>query len=107
MSFAKAPLSSGVAVFGGPSLLRTLLLRQSLIRFAGGEAFLVGIMVLADLFSSMWKLLAMEAPFVSVLLWVGEGVPAHITEVLPIALLFGITLSLAEMHADGELLVIC
>jgi lipopolysaccharide export LptBFGC system permease protein LptF len=64
-------------------------------------------MVLADLFSSMWKLLAMEAPFVSILLWVAEGVPAHLTEVLPIALLFGITLSLAEMHADGELLVIC
>ncbi|MHB9151276.1 MAG: LptF/LptG family permease [Spirochaetales bacterium] len=107
MSSAKAPSRSGVAIFGGPHLLRTLLLRESLIRFAGGEAFLVGIMVLADLFSSMWKLLAMEAPFVSVLLWVAEGVPAHMTEVLPIALLFGITLSLAEMHADGELLVIC
>ena len=87
--------------------MRSLLLRQSLIRFAGGEAFLVGIMVLADLFSSMWKLLAVEAPFGNILLWVAEGVPAHMTEVLPIALLFGITLSLAEMHADGELLVIC
>jgi len=64
-------------------------------------------MVLADLFSSMWKLLAVEAPFVSILLWVAEGVPARLTEALPIALLFGITLSLAEMHADGELLVIC
>ena len=107
MNSAKTPSRTGIAGLGGPHLLRSLLLRQSLIRFAGAEAFLVGIMVLADLFSSMWKLLAMEAPFVSILLWVAEGVPAHLTEVLPIALLFGITLSLAEMHADGELLVIC
>lgn len=96
-----------IPAFSGPRLLRGLLFRQALRRFMGGEIFLVGIMVLADLFSSMWRFLAMEAPFVKIILWVAAGIPAHITEVLPIAFLFGVTLSLAEMHADGELLVIC
>ncbi|HWR11640.1 MAG TPA: LptF/LptG family permease [Rectinemataceae bacterium] len=90
----------------GPRLLRRLLFRQTMLRFAGGEAFLVGIMLLADLFSSMWRFLAAEATLGGILLWLVAGIPAHITEVLPIAYLFGITLSLAEMHADGELLVV-
>jgi len=90
----------------GPRLLRRLLFRQTMLRFLGGEAFLVGIMMLADLFSSMWRLLAMDAPLGSILVWLAAGIPAHVTEVLPIAYLFGITLSLAEMHADGELLVV-
>ena len=92
--------------FRGPALLRNLLMRQILLRFAGGELFLVGIMMLADLFSSMWRFLAMEAPLGTILLWVLAGFPAHLAEVLPIAFLFGVTLSLAEMHADGELLVV-
>ncbi len=89
-----------------PRLLRFLLFRQVLRRFAGGEAFLVGIMVLADLFSTMWRLLAMDASAGSILLWLVAGIPSHASEVLPIAFLFGVTLSLAEMHADGELLVV-
>ena len=89
-----------------PRLLRRLLFHQVLRRFAGGEAFLVGIMVLADLFSTMWRLLAMDAPAGTILLWLLAGIPAHAAEVLPIAFLFGVTLSLAEMHADGELLVV-
>jgi len=90
----------------GPVLLRNLLMKQILLRFAGGELFLIGIMMLADLFSSMWRFLAMEAPLGSILLWVFAGLPAHVTEVLPIAFLFGITLTLAEMQTDGELLVV-
>ncbi|HWP68807.1 MAG TPA: LptF/LptG family permease, partial [Rectinemataceae bacterium] len=90
----------------GPVLLRRLLMKQILLRFAGAELFLVGIMMIADLFSSMWRFLAMEAPLGSILLWVLAGFPAHLTEVLPIAYLFGITLTLAEMHTDGELLVV-
>jgi lipopolysaccharide export system permease protein len=90
----------------GPRILRLLVLRQSLVRFAGGEALLLGIMILADLFSSMWRFLAAEASFGGILLWILAGMPAHLLEVLPVAYLFGITLSLAEMHADGELLVI-
>ena len=54
----------------------------------------------------MWRFLAAEASFGGILLWILAGMPAHLLEVLPVAYLFGITLSLAEMHADGELLVI-
>jgi len=97
---------AGIHLSRGPVLLRSLLMKQILIRFAGGELFLVGIMMLADLFSSMWRFLAMEAPLGSIFLWVLVGLPAHVTEVLPIAFLFGITLTLAEMHTDRELLVV-
>ena len=92
---------------GSPAILRRLLFREILARFAGGEAFLVGVMLLAELFTTMWRFLAMDAPFGSILLWLAAGIPAHALEVLPVAFLFGITLSLAEMHADGELIVVC
>ena len=97
----------GLISLGGPRILRLSLLADVLKRFLGGEVFLVGIMILAELFSSMWRLLAMDASFADVLLWVGSGAPSHALEVLPIALLFGITLSFAELQADGEFLAIC
>ena len=106
MTLPDAAAAKNSLFFRGPVLLRNLLMKQILLRFAGGELFLVGIMMLADLFSSMWRFLAMEAPLGTILLWVLAGFPAHLTEVLPIAFLFGVTLSLAEMHTDGELLVV-
>lgn len=106
MSAEKAG-ADAMAPGGSPSILRRLLLGEILKRFAGGEAFLVGVMLLAELFTSMWRFLAMDAPVGSILLWLAAGVPAHALEVLPVAFLFGITLSLAEMHADGELIVVC
>ena len=90
-----------------PTILRNLVLKQTLFRFLGGELFLIGILLLADLFTSMWRLLAMEAPLGTILRWVISGLPAHAMAVLPIAFLFGITLTLAELHSDGEFLVIC
>lgn len=91
----------------GPTLLRKKVLDLTLSRFLGGELFLVGILLLADLFSSMWRFLAMEAPAGKILLWVLAGLPAHAVQIVPVALLFGITLALAEMHADGEMIVAC
>lgn len=91
----------------GPTLLRRKVLNLTLSRFFGGEVFLVGILLLADVFSSMWRFLAMEAPAGKILLWVAAGIPAHAVQIVPVALLFGITLALAEMHADGEMIVAC
>jgi lipopolysaccharide export system permease protein len=91
----------------GPTILRRLVLSKTIERFVGGELFLVLVMMLADLFSSMWRFLALDASIWDILRWVAAGVPAHLAEVLPVAFLFGITLTLAEMHADGELLVVC
>jgi lipopolysaccharide export system permease protein len=99
-----APLSG---VLRGPRILRLSVLEAVVKRFLGAELFLVGIMILAELFSSMWRLLAMNASFADILLWVGAGSPSHTLEVMPIALLFGITLSFAELQADGEFLAIC
>jgi LPS export ABC transporter permease LptG len=104
---AEKPGAGAKAPGGSPAILRRLLFREVLKRFAGGEAFLVGVMLLAELFTSMWRFLAMDAPIGSILLWLAAGIPAHALDVLPVAFLFGITLSLAEMHADGELIVVC
>jgi lipopolysaccharide export system permease protein len=90
-----------------PGILQRLVLGQTLRRWAGAELFLLGIFLLAELFSSMWRLLALEAKIGDILLWVGAGLPAHAVEVLPIALLFAITMSLSELHSDGEFLAIC
>ncbi|MCX7026827.1 MAG: LptF/LptG family permease [Spirochaetes bacterium] len=97
----------GLRIDGGPWILRFAILGEVLKRFLGGELFLVGIMILADLFSSMWRFLAMDSSVADILVWVGAGAPSHVLEVLPIALLFGITFSLAELQTDGEFLAIC
>jgi lipopolysaccharide export LptBFGC system permease protein LptF len=89
-----------------PRLLRKQLLRNVVLRFLGAEAFLVGLLLLAELFSSIWKLLAAEAAFSGILRWLLSGLPSYAVELLPVAYLFAITLSLAEMHADGELMVV-
>lgn len=89
-----------------PRLLRRQLLGSVISRFLGAEAFLVGLLLLAELFTSIWKLLALEAPLAGILRWLLSGVPGYAVELLPVAYLFAITLCLAEMHADGELMVI-
>jgi lipopolysaccharide export LptBFGC system permease protein LptF len=67
---------------------------------------LVGLFLLADLFTSIWRLLAAEASILNILRWLVSGVPSYAVELLPVAYLFAITLCLAEMHADGELMVV-
>ncbi len=88
-----------------PRLLRRQLLGSVISRFLGAEAFLVGLLLLAELFTSIWRLLALEAPLAGILRWLLSGVPGYAVELLPVAYLFAITLCLAEMHADGELMV--
>jgi lipopolysaccharide export LptBFGC system permease protein LptF len=89
-----------------PRLLRRHLLRSVIFRLLGAEAFLVGLLLLADLFTSIWRLSAAEASFAGILRWLLSGLPSYAVELLPVAYLFAITLCLAEMHADGELMVI-
>lgn len=89
-----------------PRILHRLVLGQTLVRLAGGELFLVTALMLGDLFSTMWKLLALDAPLSGIALWILMGIPAHATQALPVAYLFAVTLTLSTMHADGELIVI-
>lgn len=103
------PMKAGPPLRGwtNPTILQGMVLRQSLRRWAGAELFLLGIFLLAELFSSLWRLMALDAKISDILLWVAAGLPAHAVEVLPVALLFSVTLSLAELHADGEFLAMC
>jgi lipopolysaccharide export LptBFGC system permease protein LptF len=82
------------------------LLKTIILRLLGAEAFLVGLMLLAELFTSIWRILAAEASFFGILGWLASGMPSYAVELLPVAYLFAITLCLAEMHADGELMVV-
>lgn len=90
----------------GPVLLRTLLMKTILKRLVGGEVFLILVILLAEIFSSVWRFLALEVAPAHIALWALQGMAVHGAEVLPVAYLFAITLTLAEMHADGELLVV-
>ncbi|MCE5256295.1 MAG: LptF/LptG family permease [Spirochaetaceae bacterium] len=91
---------------GNPRLLRRLVLR-SVVKFSlGAEILLVVILLLADLFSNIWRFLAYEVPFGKILLWMLHGLPVHGGEVLSVSLLFAITLTISELYNDGELLVV-
>jgi lipopolysaccharide export system permease protein len=74
--------------------------------FLGAELMLVVLLLLADLFWNIWRFLAYDIPWQSILLWTVQGLPSHGTEALPVALLFAITFTLSELYANGELLVI-
>jgi len=91
---------------GWPRRLRRMTL-TSVLKFAlWAEAMLVGVLLLADLFSNIWRFLAYDISFGTIVLWTLQGVPIHGAEVLPVALLFAITFTLSELYADGELLVV-
>lgn len=89
-----------------PLRLQKLLIGSVLRRLAGGELFLVMIFLLAELFSSLWRFLASGAEVGKIFLWVAAGIPRHSIEVFPVAFLFALTMSLSELQANGELMVI-
>lgn len=94
-------------VFGAaPRILWGMVSRAVFKRFLGGEIFLASVIVVAELFSSLWRFLALEVPFLAILKWLALGIPLHLTEILPVALLFAITLTFSEMYSNGELTVI-
>lgn len=89
-----------------PLRLQKLLLVSVFRRLVGGELFLVMIFLLAELFSSLWRFLASGAEVGKIFLWVAAGLPRHSIEVFPVAFLFALTMSLSELQANGELMVI-
>ncbi|MFZ2636504.1 MAG: LptF/LptG family permease [Rectinemataceae bacterium] len=91
---------------GFPRLLWRRLILSLLPRFAGGLILFLAIFLLADLFSSLWRFLSLDAPLSGVLAWLGLGILGHLGQVVPVALLFASTYTLAESHASGELMVV-
>lgn len=89
-----------------PLRLQQLLILSVFRRLVGGELFLVMIFLLAELFSSLWRFLASGAEVAKIFLWVAAGIPRHSIEVFPVAFLFALTMSLSELQANGELMVI-
>lgn len=98
--------SQGPRRSGCPSLLWRSFLAGILPRFAGALALFLSIFLLADLFGSLWRFLASEAPLGRILFWLALGIPEHAVQALPVSLLFAATYTLAETHASGELTVI-
>lgn len=89
-----------------PLRLQKMLIISVVKRLVGGELFLVMIFLLAELFSSLWRFLASGAEAWNIFLWVAAGIPRHCIEVFPVAFLFALTMSLSELQANGELMVI-
>jgi len=86
-----------------PLILWRDLVMKAVVWTIGGTLFLSLIISLGELFSLLWKFLARDASFWSVLTWVGLGASKHITEALPVAFLFAVVFILSDLHANREL----
>jgi lipopolysaccharide export system permease protein len=86
-----------------PLILWRDLVKKVVVWTIGGTLFLSLIVSFGELFSLLWKFLARDASFWSVLTWVGLGASKHITEALPVAFLFAVVFILSDLHANREL----
>ena len=64
------------------------------------------ILELVDLFGNLWRYLAQDAPFLTILRIMALYLPTALSNALPIALLFAAAYSLAALYAANELTVI-
>lgn len=91
---------------GAPRILWTFLLRAFAPRLGGAIALFMVVFLLADLFQNLWRFLSLDAPLAKILPWLLLGIPDHLVQALPVALLFAGSHTVAETYASGELPVI-
>jgi lipopolysaccharide export system permease protein len=88
------------------SILRIYLITLFLPGFAASLGLFALILELVDLFGSLWRYLAQDASFLSILNVMWLYLPTALSNGLPIALLFAAAYSLAALYASNELTVI-
>jgi lipopolysaccharide export system permease protein len=87
-------------------ILRLYLVRLFLPSLAASLGLFALILELVDLFGNLWRYLAQDAPFLSILKVMALYFPSALSSGLPIALLFAMSYSLAALYASNELTVI-
>ncbi len=88
------------------TILRVYLVRQFLPAFGAALVLFALILELVDLFTNLWRYLALDAPLLAVLKILLLYLPSSISNALPIALLFAVSFSLGSLYAGNELGVI-
>jgi lipopolysaccharide export system permease protein len=87
-------------------ILRFYLIKLFLPSFAASLSLFALILELVDLFGNLWRYLAQDASFLSILTVMALYLPTALSNGLPIALLFAAAYSLAALYAGNELTVI-
>jgi lipopolysaccharide export system permease protein len=88
------------------SILRVYAIRLFVPGVLASLGLFALILELVDLFGNLWRYLAQDAPFHSILKVMWLYLPSAAFNGLPIALLFGAAYSLAALYASNELTVI-
>lgn len=88
------------------SILRLYFIKLFLPGLAASLGLFALILELVDLFGNLWRYLAQDAPFLSILKVIALYLPTALSNSLPIALLFAAAYSLAALYAGNELTVI-
>jgi len=86
--------------------LRLYLVLAFLPAFAAALALFSLILELVDLFGSLWRYLALDAPLLAVLKVMLLYAPTALSNALPIAILFAAAFCLGRLYADNELTVV-
>lgn len=89
-----------------PRILRGYLLRGFVPVLAVAIAFFVLILELVDLFSNLWRYLALEVPLSGVVRVTALYAPTCLSFALPVALLFAVAYSLGSLYASNELIAV-
>jgi len=100
---AKISPSGFMRVQRYPWLLWRSLVQNIFVWTIGATLFLALIISLAELFSLLWKFLAQDASFLSIMQWIGLGLPSHMLEALPVAFLFSVVFLLSDWYTNHEL----
>jgi lipopolysaccharide export system permease protein len=87
-------------------ILRMYLMRLFLPSLAASLGLFALILELVDLFGNLWRYLAQDASFLSILKVMALYLPSALYNSLPIALLFAMAYSLSALYASNELTVI-
>ena len=86
--------------------LRIYLLRSFLPTFAASAAIFSLLLELIDLFTNLWRYLALDASAASVLKVMLYYLPTALSNTLPISILFAAAFSLGRLYSDNELTVV-
>lgn len=96
----------GMPAHGMPRTLWRSLMRSLAPRLGGAVALFLTVFLLADLFQNLWRFLSLDASPGKILPWLLLGIPDHLVQALPVALLFAAAYTIAETYAAGELVVV-
>jgi len=86
--------------------LRAYLLKSFVPAFFMAAALFSLLLELIDLFGSLWRYLALEAPLASIFTVMAYYLPTALSSTLPISLLFATAFTLGRLYADNELTIV-